>query len=138
MDLRAAEQVTIDREMVDDLLGRPKVHPEKMATPTSSSRAIFSGWTFGRPSRSPSIGRWWITCSAARRSIPRRWPHLPRPPGPSSRDGPSGGRAGHHRSGDGGLPARPPEGPSREDGHTYLVLPGHLLGMDLRAAEQVI
>jgi ATP-dependent Lon protease len=26
-----AEQVTIDREMVDDLLGRPKVHPEKMA-----------------------------------------------------------------------------------------------------------
>jgi ATP-dependent Lon protease len=25
------EQVTIDREMVDDLLGRPKVHPEKMA-----------------------------------------------------------------------------------------------------------
>jgi ATP-dependent Lon protease len=26
-----AERVTIDREMVDDLLGRPKVHPEKMA-----------------------------------------------------------------------------------------------------------
>jgi ATP-dependent Lon protease len=26
-----AEQITIDREMVDDLLGRPKVHPEKMA-----------------------------------------------------------------------------------------------------------
>jgi len=25
------ERVTIDREMVDDLLGRPKVHPEKMA-----------------------------------------------------------------------------------------------------------
>jgi ATP-dependent Lon protease len=25
------EQITIDREMVDDLLGRPKVHPEKMA-----------------------------------------------------------------------------------------------------------
>jgi len=25
------EQLTIDREMVDDLLGRPKVHPEKMA-----------------------------------------------------------------------------------------------------------
>ncbi|MBA3343876.1 MAG: endopeptidase La [Gemmatimonadales bacterium] len=25
------EQVTVDREMVDDLLGRPKVHPEKMA-----------------------------------------------------------------------------------------------------------
>ncbi len=26
-----AEQITIDRDMVDDLLGRPKVHPEKMA-----------------------------------------------------------------------------------------------------------
>jgi ATP-dependent Lon protease len=26
-----AQQITIDREMVDDLLGRPKVHPEKMA-----------------------------------------------------------------------------------------------------------
>ncbi|HYV01327.1 MAG TPA: endopeptidase La, partial [Actinomycetota bacterium] len=26
-----AERITIDREMVDDLLGRPKVHPEKMA-----------------------------------------------------------------------------------------------------------
>src|SRR3954471_13599509 len=25
------EQITIDRDMVDDLLGRPKVHPEKMA-----------------------------------------------------------------------------------------------------------
>jgi ATP-dependent Lon protease len=25
------ERVTVDREMVDDLLGRPKVHPEKMA-----------------------------------------------------------------------------------------------------------
>jgi ATP-dependent Lon protease len=25
------ERITIDREMVDDLLGRPKVHPEKMA-----------------------------------------------------------------------------------------------------------
>ncbi|MBA3521243.1 MAG: LON peptidase substrate-binding domain-containing protein, partial [Gemmatimonadales bacterium] len=25
------EQVTVDREMVDDLLGRPRVHPEKMA-----------------------------------------------------------------------------------------------------------
>jgi len=25
------EQIAIDREMVDDLLGRPKVHPEKMA-----------------------------------------------------------------------------------------------------------
>src|SRR3954447_14803199 len=28
---REVEQITIDREMVDDLLGRPKVHPEKMA-----------------------------------------------------------------------------------------------------------
>src|SRR5918999_1414084 len=28
---REAESITIDREMVDDLLGRPKVHPEKMA-----------------------------------------------------------------------------------------------------------
>jgi ATP-dependent Lon protease len=26
-----ADQITIDRDMVDDLLGRPKVHPEKMA-----------------------------------------------------------------------------------------------------------
>jgi len=25
------EQITVDRELVDDLLGRPKVHPEKMA-----------------------------------------------------------------------------------------------------------
>ena len=25
------ERITVDREMVDDLLGRPKVHPEKMA-----------------------------------------------------------------------------------------------------------
>src|SRR4051812_36011114 len=28
---REVEQITIDREQVDDLLGRPKVHPEKMA-----------------------------------------------------------------------------------------------------------
>ncbi|CAN5864980.1 endopeptidase La [soil metagenome] len=28
---REVEQVTVDREMVDDLLGRPKVHPEKAA-----------------------------------------------------------------------------------------------------------
>ena len=28
---REVERITIDREMVDDLLGRPKVHPEKMA-----------------------------------------------------------------------------------------------------------
>ncbi len=28
---REVETVTVDREMVDDLLGRPKVHPEKMA-----------------------------------------------------------------------------------------------------------
>jgi ATP-dependent Lon protease len=28
---REVESITIDREMVDDLLGRPKVHPEKMA-----------------------------------------------------------------------------------------------------------
>jgi ATP-dependent Lon protease len=28
---REVERVTVDREMVDDLLGRPKVHPEKMA-----------------------------------------------------------------------------------------------------------
>jgi ATP-dependent Lon protease len=28
---REVEKVTVDREMVDDLLGRPKVHPEKMA-----------------------------------------------------------------------------------------------------------
>ena len=26
-----AEPITVDKEMVDDLLGRPKVHPEKMA-----------------------------------------------------------------------------------------------------------
>ena len=25
------ERITVDNEMVDDLLGRPKVHPEKMA-----------------------------------------------------------------------------------------------------------
>ncbi|HWB40118.1 MAG TPA: endopeptidase La, partial [Gemmatimonadales bacterium] len=29
--VREVEQVTVDREMVDDLLGRPKVHPEKAA-----------------------------------------------------------------------------------------------------------
>ena len=28
---REVEQITIDREQVDDLLGRPRVHPEKMA-----------------------------------------------------------------------------------------------------------
>jgi ATP-dependent Lon protease len=28
---REVERITIDRDMVDDLLGRPKVHPEKMA-----------------------------------------------------------------------------------------------------------
>jgi ATP-dependent Lon protease len=28
---KEVERVTVDREMVDDLLGRPKVHPEKMA-----------------------------------------------------------------------------------------------------------
>jgi ATP-dependent Lon protease len=28
---REVEQITIDQDMVDDLLGRPKVHPEKMA-----------------------------------------------------------------------------------------------------------
>jgi ATP-dependent Lon protease len=28
---KQVEQITIDRDMVDDLLGRPKVHPEKMA-----------------------------------------------------------------------------------------------------------
>src|SRR5215213_5678506 len=28
---REVERITIDRELVDDLLGRPKVHPEKMA-----------------------------------------------------------------------------------------------------------
>ena len=28
---KEVEQVTVDREMVDDLLGRPKVHPEKAA-----------------------------------------------------------------------------------------------------------
>jgi ATP-dependent Lon protease len=29
--VREVEQVTVDRELVDDLLGRPKVHPEKAA-----------------------------------------------------------------------------------------------------------
>jgi ATP-dependent Lon protease len=29
--VREVQQITIDREQVDDLLGRPKVHPEKMA-----------------------------------------------------------------------------------------------------------
>jgi ATP-dependent Lon protease len=29
--VREVESITIDRELVDDLLGRPKVHPEKMA-----------------------------------------------------------------------------------------------------------
>jgi ATP-dependent Lon protease len=29
--VREVEQVTVDRDMVDDLLGRPKVHPEKAA-----------------------------------------------------------------------------------------------------------
>jgi ATP-dependent Lon protease len=28
---REAESITVDRELVDDMLGRPKVHPEKMA-----------------------------------------------------------------------------------------------------------
>src|SRR5918994_17354 len=36
---KEAESITIDREMVDDLLGRPKVHPEKMARQDESGVA---------------------------------------------------------------------------------------------------